>query len=145
MNTKNQPKVNDRIKEIRERFYENSNKRFADKLEISAQRMSNLCNSDTAGKEIMDRILELNPQINKCWMYCGVGPMLVGDSQHNTATDCSANVIQSPNAITTINAAAMVEITKNNEFLIEEVRELREIMKMIVKQNQTPKSNGNEQ
>lgn len=128
-----------------EEFLGISANQIAIKIGISSETIYSIKNGRISdiSQNVANKLLRVYPEISELWLKAGVGPMVVtpGESKNSaTASDCSANVIQSPNAITTINAAAMDEIVRNNEFLRDEIRRMHDLIASIV----NLKSNGNE-
>lgn len=77
----NIPNINRRISEIRDKFCQNSNKIFAEKLGISTSRASNLCNTEpNIGKATIEKILTAFPQVSRAWLMLGDGYMLTEDN-----------------------------------------------------------------
>lgn len=73
--------VNNRVGKIRTELCNDDNKLFAQKLGLSTQATSNLCNSQkSVGRKTIEKILEAFPQVNRLWLVMGVGEMMEKDS-----------------------------------------------------------------
>lgn len=75
--------VNDRIKKIRDKFCDGDNTKFAEMLGTSVQYASNICNEGKkVGSKVLDKILNIFPEVNAIWLKMGEGDMLKnGDSK----------------------------------------------------------------
>lgn len=135
--------INHRIAEIRAKFCQNDNKKFAEVLEISPQRASNICNSEPVGRKVIEKVLKKFPKVSESWLLTGEGSMLmdgspggnqqrgvsvggdniVGGSSKNTAEgldrlfDAVARLVETNAQLVETNAqlAALVQQQKNNE------------------------------
>lgn len=68
--------INERIRQIRDEFSDSNNKLFAKRLRYSEQFASGLCNNDSVGNKVIERITDAFPMISKVWLLTGEGPML---------------------------------------------------------------------
>lgn len=68
--------INQRIAEIRAKFCENSNKKFADALGKSHTYTSGLCGTENVGKSVIELILSTFP-VSRSWLILGEGDMLI--------------------------------------------------------------------
>jgi hypothetical protein len=69
--------INDRIKYIRELFCKGSNKKFAEKLNVSTQATSNYVRDGyNIGKDVINKIITAFPNVNSNWLLTGKEPML---------------------------------------------------------------------
>ncbi|MGV8135863.1 MAG: helix-turn-helix transcriptional regulator [Mangrovibacterium sp.] len=76
--------LNDRIKRVREKFCNDSNKEFAEKLGFKPQYASNITkHGKNVGKETLNKILEIFPEVNPVWLKMGEGEMLKEDMASN--------------------------------------------------------------
>lgn len=73
--------VNNRIKLVREKFYNGSAKNFAKDLSVSSQAVSNYVRDGyNVGREVLENILNIIPNLNANWLLTGEGEMLKEDS-----------------------------------------------------------------
>lgn len=78
-----------RILQIRRTFFEDNNRRFAEKIGENEKTLSQICSGDrNGGWAIVQKILDNMPNINANWLLKGRGEMqiVVGDSISNNAT-----------------------------------------------------------
>ena len=80
--------ISQRISRIKTYYCNNNNKEFAEKIGVTQQYSSNICNgSKSIGKNVLKKILDSFPEVSKLWLFSGKGPMLAGN---DTASDGSA-------------------------------------------------------
>lgn len=96
-------KINDRIAKIRLKMCEGDNRIFAEKLGISVQHASNICNNESVGKRVMQNILVAFPNVSREWLLTGEGRMTVVNIEDDTdnieAISESNNVMSMPIAV----------------------------------------------
>ena len=74
--------INSRIRTIREKLSDGSNKKFADTLGKSPQYTSNICRSGkSVGSDVLDEILSKYKEISEEWLKLGIGAMLKADNR----------------------------------------------------------------
>lgn len=73
--------INNRIKTIRDKFCDGDNTKFAEMLGTSVQYASNICNEGKkVGSKVLDKILNIFPEVNAIWLKMGEGGMLKNES-----------------------------------------------------------------
>lgn len=136
--------INRRITQIKAHFCDGNNKKFAERLQCTEQYASNICNGTKAvGVKLLEKILDIFPDVSKSWLFTGEGGMLmdgspggnqqravtvggdniVGGSSKNTAEgldrlfDAVARLVETNAQLVETNAqlAALVQQQKNNE------------------------------
>jgi len=85
--------INERIRQIRDEFSDSNNKLFAKRLRYSEQFASGLCNNDSVGNKVIERITDAFPMISKVWLLTGEGPMLKQEGGTNVMTNGDNNKI----------------------------------------------------
>lgn len=90
--------LSNRIAQIREFFCDGDNTEFAKKMQSSTNYTSSLCNGNKAiGKKILDKILDIFPDVSKVWLYFGEGPMLKGEKYTISTSNQRGNNYQGDN------------------------------------------------
>lgn len=85
--------INERIRQIRDEFSDSNNKLFAKRLQYSEQFASGLCNNDSVGNKVIERIIDAFPKISKVWLLTGEGPMLKQEGGTNVMANGDNNKI----------------------------------------------------
>ena len=85
--------INERIRQIRDEFSDSNNKLFAKRLHYSEQFASGLCNNDSVGNKVIERITDAFPMISKVWLLTGEGPMLKQEGGPNVFSNGDNNKI----------------------------------------------------
>ena len=85
--------INERIRQIRDEFSDSNNKLFAKRLRYSEQFASGLCNNDSVGNKVIERITDAFPMISKVWLLTGEGPMLKQEGGTNVMANGDNNKI----------------------------------------------------
>jgi transcriptional regulator with XRE-family HTH domain len=114
--------INYRIKEIRDKLCEGLTKNLASRLKVSSQAVSNYMREGyNVGREVIEKILTVFPDINAAWLLTGEGEMLrvvqkIGDISNSTVV--GANVNGNGNKITYDEFAGMIELQKGYQELL---------------------------
>ena len=78
-------KIGYRVAKIRTDFCDDNNTLFAERLGMSKQTASGLCNgTKSVGKQTIEKILAAFPQVSRSWLVVGEGNMLKGDNSNQT-------------------------------------------------------------
>ena len=84
--------IHDRICEIRDVLCNGDNSFFAEKIDRKRQYASGLCTGkNSAGKKILDHILDVFPEVSKVWLLTGEGEMLKTDSSRQRSSVAGDN------------------------------------------------------
>lgn len=84
--TKNEQK-NVRIREIRDKFCDGNNLKFAQKLQIVPQTASNYCNGQrSVTDKFIEKVLIAFPMVSRTWIYLGVGGMIDSKEEQDSLT-----------------------------------------------------------
>ena len=81
-----------RILQIRRLFFDNNNRRFAEKIGENEKTLSQICSGDRyGGQAVIQKILDNMPEINANWLMTGLGEMTkneqrVGDIKNSNVT-----------------------------------------------------------
>lgn len=76
--------ISDRIRQIRLKFFEGSNRKMAEKIGINEDYFGRICSGKVGvGRSVVDRILAAMPEVNGDWLLTGVGSIVVGSSDNS--------------------------------------------------------------
>lgn len=96
MTTKDSKKstISDRFTEIRRHFCDGNNANFAQMLDLDTKRVSNYCGgSKNPGPKVIEKVLEVFPQLSRQWLFFGEGPMLKQEGGTNVMANGDNNKI----------------------------------------------------
>lgn len=122
-NGENKTEISQRIAEIKTFFCNGNNGEFAQKLGVTEQYASNISNgTKSTGQKLLDKILEVFPEVSKSWLYFGVGEMLVATSEPREAESIDPQPIRkvSDDAQTIANLNDYIKVLKGRIAQLEE-------------------------
>lgn len=126
--------------QIRDYFCNGSNRKFAKKMKMSEQYVSNMTHgSKNISANFLDKILEAFPLVNKSWLYFGDGDMLNATNTGDISNNHAGGDILGNGAVKTTppehggNCAELVTIinrlTETNKQQTEQISALIELLK----------------
>ncbi len=89
--------LNQRICQIRQVFFDDSNRDFATKIGESEQNLSNICSPEAprnASLTIIKKILINIPTVNARWLITGEGEIVSSDTNSQVAGDNNGVIVQ---------------------------------------------------
>jgi phage repressor protein C with HTH and peptisase S24 domain len=108
--------INERLKKIREVFCNDSNKEFAEKLNVSKQAANNYVrNGYNIGREVLEQIVTAFPGVEAFWLLTGKGDM----NRQDNSDEIKHVAIIDPDGIPLYNSEAAAGFG-SAEFSIEE-------------------------
>ncbi len=125
--------VNDRIKQIRDKFCNGDNAEFAEILGVSPQYASNISNAGKhVGTKTLNKILKLFPSVSPIWLKMGEGDMIKQEpvSQNIVVGNSKGVAINSEGANIMVNEPAeeYYNRQKQIELLKEKVKDLERLL-----------------
>lgn len=115
--------VNYRIKQVRDKFCNGDNAEFAKILGTSKQYASNISNEGkSVGGKILDKLLNLFPEVNPIWLKMGEGEML---KTGNINVKGDGNISNT--------GVIDGNITNDPQNLLEEIRKLKDEVEQLKK------------
>lgn len=135
---RNNEEISSRILLIRQKFCADNNKEFAEKLGITPQYASNICNGTKAvGEETLEKILNVFPEVNRAWLFFGEGDMLrPSNSMPSTFVQSSTFHGQTVGSVT-VPAEAWAIIQAQSESLRAKDEQISRLITLIEKNSPT--------
>lgn len=128
------------IAKIREFCCNGNNMLFSEKLGVSLQYASSLCNGkERVTEKTLEKILTAFPEVSRAWLYFGEGNMLKSDNsaQHGTFGENNGIIVQHGGGGDTYNNqsnAELIQLVVSQQKTIHELTEQNKILTQIIKE-----------